>query len=111
VALDLFTVSTAAVGALRREEPSMADPAKIASAQILQEVQSEAVRQGYDTPVCTYFETLYSPRELIDGKHGPIAGWLLLLEATAPLGRPPVRLYATVKLVSGSRHIEIGAQR
>lgn len=87
---------------------------KVASAQILQEVQSEAVRQGYETPVCTFFETLYSPRELGDGKHGkhgPIAGWLVLFEATAPPGRRPVRLRATVTFLSGSRHIEIRAQR
>jgi len=89
----------------------MARSVKVASAQILQEVQSVAVRQGYETPVCTFFETLYSPRELVDGKHGPIAGWLMLFEATVPPGRRPVRLRATVTFLSGARHIEIRAQR
>jgi hypothetical protein len=87
----------------------MARSVKVASAQILQEVHSEAVRQGYETPVCTFFETLYSPRELGDGRHGPIAGWLVLCEATASPGRRPVRLHATVTLLSGARHIEIRA--
>ena len=58
----------------------------------------------------SYFETLYSPRELVDGRHGRIAGWVVLLEAMAPYGRPPIRLRATVKVLSGSRHIEIRAQ-
>jgi hypothetical protein len=84
----------------------MARSVKVASAQILQEVQSEAVRQGYETPVCTYFETLYSPRELGDGRHSPIVGWLVLCEATAPLGKRPVKLRATVTFSSGARHIE-----
>jgi hypothetical protein len=65
----------------------------------------------YDSPVCTFFETLYSPHELVDGKHGPIAGWLVLFEATAPPGRRPVRLRATVTFLSGSRRIEIRAKR
>lgn len=85
----------------------MAHPVKVASAQILQDVQSEAVRQGYDSLVCTYFETLYSPREPVDGRHGTIAGWLLLCEATDPVSRRPVKLRATVRFLSGSRHIEI----
>ena len=85
----------------------MAHPVKVASAQILQEVQREAVRQGYETPVCTYFETLYTPRGLVNGRHGPIAGWLLFLEATAPRGRRPVRLRATVQVLSDARHIAI----
>jgi hypothetical protein len=85
----------------------MARPVKVASALILQEVQREAVRQGYETPVCTYFETIYSPRGLVNGKHGPIAGWLLLFETTAPRGRRPVRLRATVQVLSGARHIAI----
>ena len=85
----------------------MARSVTVASAQILQEVQSEAVRQGYETPVCTYFETLCSPRELGDGRHGPIVGWLVLCEATGPPGRRPVRLRATVTFQSGARHIEI----
>lgn len=88
----------------------MAPHVKVASAQILQEVQSEAVRQGYETPVCTYFETLYSPRESGDGGHGPITGWLLLFEATDPLGRRPLRLRATVTSLPGSRPIEIRAE-
>jgi hypothetical protein len=87
----------------------MARSVKVASAQILQEVQGEAIRQGYETLVCTFFETLYSPRELGDGRHGPIAGWLVLFEATAPPGRQPVRLRATVTSLSGGRHIEIRA--
>jgi hypothetical protein len=82
---------------------------QVASAQILQEVQREVVRQGYETPVCTYFETLYTPRALVDGKHGAIAEWLLLIEATAPLSRRPVRLRAAVTPLSGFRHIEIRA--
>jgi hypothetical protein len=85
----------------------MARSVTVASAQILQEVQSEAVRQGYETPVCTFFETLYSPRAVGDGRHGPIAGWLVLCEATAPPGRRPVRLRAMVTFLSGARHIEI----
>jgi hypothetical protein len=85
----------------------MARPVQVASAQILQEVQREAVRQGYETPECLYFETLYNPRGLVNGRHGPIAGWLLLFEATAPRGRRPVRLRATVQVLSGARHIEI----
>lgn len=89
----------------------MARSVQVASAQILQEVQREAVRQGYETPVCTFFETLYSPRELGDGRHGLIAGWLVLFEATPPPGRRPVRLRATVTFLSGARHIEIRAQR
>ena len=89
----------------------MARSVKVASAQILQEVHSEAVRQGYETPVCTFFETRYSPRQLGDGRHGPIAGWLVLLEATAPPGRRPVRLRATVTFLSGARRIEIRAER
>jgi hypothetical protein len=82
---------------------------KVASAQILQEVQGEAIRQRYETPVCTFFETLYGPRELGDGRHGPIVGWLVLCDATAPPGRQPVRLRAMVTLLSGARHIEIRA--
>lgn len=89
----------------------MARSVKVASAQILQEVHSEAVRQGHDTPVYTFFEMLYSPRKLGDGRHGLIAGWLVLFEATPPPGRRPVRLRATVTLLSGSRHIEIRAER
>lgn len=85
-------------------------PVKVTSAQILQEVQREAVRQGYETPVCTYFETLYTPRGLVDGRHGPIAGWLLLFEATASRGRRPVRLHATVQVLSGTHHIAIRAE-
>lgn len=88
----------------------MAHSVKVASAQILQEVQRAAVRQGYEPLVCTYFETLYSPRTLVDGRHGQIAGWVMLLEAAAPYGRPPIRLRATVKALSGSRHIEIRAE-
>lgn len=87
----------------------MAYPVKVASAQILQDVQSEAVRHGYDALVCTYFETLYSPRELVGGRHGTIAGWLLLFEATDPGNRRPVILRATVRFLSGARHIEIRA--
>lgn len=87
----------------------MARPVQVASAQILQEVQREVVRQGYETPVCTYFETLYTPRALVDGKHRPITGWLLLIGATAPLSRRPARLRAAVTPRSGSRHIEIRA--
>ncbi|MGZ3600939.1 MAG: hypothetical protein ACXVCO_04755 [Ktedonobacterales bacterium] len=85
----------------------MARPVQVASAQILQEVQSAVVSQGYETPVCTYFETLYTPRALVDGRHGPIVGWLLLIEATAQLRRRPVRLRAVVTPLSGFRHIEI----
>lgn len=85
-------------------------PVKVTSAQILQEVQREAVRQGYETPVCTYFETLYTPRGLVNGRHGPIAGWLLLFEATASRGRRSVRLRATVQVLSGARHIAIRAE-
>jgi hypothetical protein len=90
---------------------SMACSVKVASALILLEVQREAVRQGYETPVCTFFETLYSPRELGDGRHGPIAGWLVLFEATVLPGRRPVKLRATVTFLSGARHIKIRAQR
>ncbi len=89
----------------------MARSVKVASAQILQEVQREAARQGYDTLVCTFFETLYSPRELVDGRHSLIAGWLVLFEATVLPRRRPVKLRATVTFLSGARHIEIRAQR
>lgn len=87
----------------------MVHPVQVASAQILQDVQREVVRQGYETPVCTYFETLYTPRALVDGTHGAVAGWLLLIEAeaTAPLSRRSVRLRAAVTPRSGIRHIEI----
>ncbi len=85
----------------------MTRPVYVASAQVLQEVQSEAVRQGYDTPVCTYFETVYRPREVVGGRLGPIVGWLLLLDATTSPGRRPIRLRATMKVCSDARHIEI----
>lgn len=99
----------------QREELRMARPAKIASAQLLQEVQRAAVRQGYETLVCIYLETLCSPRTVdarcaataVDGRHGPTAGWVVLLEAAAAYGGPPVKLSATVTVLSGARHIAI----
>jgi len=84
---------------------------KVASSQVLEEVQSEAVRQGYDTPVCTYFETVYRPHAVGDDRRGPIAGWLLLLDATTSPGSQPVRLRATMKVFSDKRHIEIRPEK